>query len=103
MTFLLPLLLALPFVSAEETEDSDGTIVVTGTRTEKPLGASPVATEVITREDIEASGAEDLGALLEEHPGVDTMRSYLGTSIRLQGLEPEHVLIMVNGERVIGM
>ena len=78
-------------------------MVVTATRTEIPLGDSPVATEVISREDIEESGTEDLAALLEDHPGVDITRSYLGSSIRLQGLEPEHVLILVNGHRVLGM
>jgi len=100
--------------SAEEAPDSatgeqenseaqtDETVVVTGTRTEMPLGDSPVAAEVITRSEIESSGAEDLAGLLEEHPGVDLVRSYLGTGIRLQGLEPEHVLILVNGKRVLG-
>ena len=87
----------------EATLDSSQTMVVTATRTEIPLGDSPVATEVISREDIEQSGTEDLAALLEDHPGVDITRSYLGSSIRLQGPEPEHVLILVNGHRVLGM
>src|ERR1043165_3688965 len=45
-------------------------IVVTGSRTERPLGEAPVATEVITREEIDESGAQNLGDLLEEHPGI---------------------------------
>ena len=90
LSYLLLVLNQTP-AFAEDAEAPDETIVVTATRTEMPLGASPIATEVITRDEIEQTGAEDLGALLEEHPGVDTTRSYLGTSIRMQGLEPEHV------------
>ncbi|MBN2797981.1 MAG: TonB-dependent receptor [Deltaproteobacteria bacterium] len=77
-------------------------IVVTGTRTPTLLGASPVAVELITRDEIEGSGAQDLAALLESHHGVEITRSFRGSALSLQGLEPEHVLILVNGERVLG-
>src|SRR4051812_40599369 len=36
-------------------------IVVAGSRTERPLGEAPIATEIITREEIEASGAQNVG------------------------------------------
>ncbi len=84
------------------TEEPSDTIVVTATRTSMRLQDSPVAAEVIVRDEIEQSGAEDLASLLEAHPGVDIERSYLGSSVRLQGLEPDHVLILVNGRRVLG-
>ena len=90
----------------EAAEDTRGVAsepyVVTATRTQVRLRDSPVSTEVIVREEIEQSGAKDLAGLLETHPGVELERSYLGTAIRLQGLEPEHVLILVNGQRVLG-
>ena len=91
---------------SEETEEHEredaAEIVVTGTRTAMPLGDSPVATEVISRLEIERSGAEDLAGLLEEHPGISLFRSYLGAGVRIQGMEPEHVLVLVDGERVLG-
>lgn len=77
-------------------------MVITGTRTERPRGESPVPVEVVDREAIEASGAEDLAELLEDIPGIDLQRNYLGAQLRLQGLEPEHVLITVDGVRQIG-
>jgi len=77
-------------------------IIVTGTRTPKPRGDSPIPVEVIDHDDIEASGAEDLAELLEDHPGIDLQRGMLGASLRMQGLEPEHVLITVDGNRLIG-
>jgi outer membrane receptor for ferrienterochelin and colicins len=77
-------------------------IVVTGSRTEHRLSEAPVATEVITAEEIRASGAESVADLLQTHPGLDVSRSFRGAGVRLQGLDPEHVLILVDGERVTG-
>ncbi len=58
-----------------ELRDEDLTlreVVVTGTRRETPIEDSPVQTEVISRADIETSGAETLAELLEEHAGPRT-------------------------------
>ena len=45
-------------------------VVVTGTRTERIFRNAPVATEVISRQDILDSGARNMGELLEQRPGV---------------------------------
>lgn len=76
--------------------------VVTATRTEQRAADVVVATEVITRREIEATGARDLAELLETQPGVELTQSFRGTGIRLQGLDPEYVLILVDGERIGG-
>ena len=88
--------------SEPEAEDADIEVVVTGTRTLQPVEDAPIATEVIARETIERSGAEDLAELLEEHPGIDLRRTVFGSSVRMQGLFPKHVLILVDGVRVLG-
>jgi outer membrane receptor for ferrienterochelin and colicins len=78
-------------------------IVVTGGRVEQRLSDAPVATEVISREEIERSGAEDLGEILEEHPGIQVSRdSFRGQSLSMQGLDRNRVLILVDGERILG-
>lgn len=77
-------------------------IVVTGSRTEKRLSETPVATEVISRRELEGSGATNLAEILEKHPGLTVERSTSGVGVRLQGLEIEHVLLLVDGERVTG-
>ena len=77
-------------------------VVVTGSRTEKRLADTPVATEVIDRDEITAMGAENMADILEEHPALDVFRSFRGAGVRVQGLDPEYVLILVNGERVAG-
>ncbi|MDG1479881.1 MAG: TonB-dependent receptor, partial [Myxococcota bacterium] len=70
--------LLLPLLSAALADGHDEEIVITGTRTEKPRGESPVPVEVIDRASIEASGAEDLAELLEDHPGVDLQQTMVG-------------------------
>ena len=79
-----------------------GDVVVTGTRTETPLADSPARLDVITRADIDRSGARDVGELLEEQIGVVVTRSFRGDSIQLGGLDPEYTLILVDGDRAPG-
>lgn len=91
--------------TSEDTKDDPhqvDDIVVTGSRTEQRLSDAPVATEVIRREDVETSGAEDVADLLASHTGIDLNQSFRGTSVRLQGLDAKHVLILVDGERLTG-
>ncbi|MBU72203.1 MAG: hypothetical protein CMN81_08830 [Spongiibacter sp.] len=79
------------------------TVVVTGTRTPYSLADAPVEVQLIGPEDIKASGARDVAELLEREGGVYASReSGRGTSIQIQGLSSEHVLVLVNGRRMIG-
>ena len=85
--------------------DESRTIVVTGARTEQAVGDSAVATQVIRREAIEASGAENLAELLEEQPGLQVLRAFAGAGgagVQMQGLDPKYTLILVDGQRATG-
>jgi outer membrane receptor for ferrienterochelin and colicins len=78
-------------------------VVVTGTRTEQSLSDAPVDVQLITAADIRNSGARDLAELLEREGGVHvTPVAARGTRIEMQGLSSEHVLILVDGRRMIG-
>ncbi|MNR82383.1 Colicin I receptor precursor [compost metagenome] len=77
-------------------------VVVTGTRTERRLADTPVATEVITRSEIEASGAVNVADLLMSRTGIEVFSALQGEGIRLQGLDSKHVLILVDGRRITG-
>lgn len=83
-------------------EDLVPRVVVTAARTEQPAESAAVATEVIDRAEIEASGARDAAELLEERAGLQVSRSFRGTELWLRGLDPEHTLFLVDGERVPG-
>lgn len=89
----------------DETEGAD-TIEVevsTGTRTDHAAARAPIATEVTTREELVGSGAENLGEALEEtSASIQTSQGFNGTSLRLRGLDAEHVLILIDGQRVTG-
>lgn len=77
-------------------------VVVTGTRTERRLADTPVATEVINRSEIEASGAVNVADLLTSRTGIEVFSALQGEGIRLQGLDSKHVLILIDGRRVTG-
>lgn len=78
-------------------------IVVTGTRTAHPLSDSPVEVQLITTEEIKDSGARDVAELLEREGGLTVTRvAGRGTSIEIQGLSSDQVLILVDGQRVVG-
>lgn len=97
------LLLAASAV-AQEASDDDlrlETIEVVGSRTDVEE-AEAGRGEVIDRERLERSGARDVGEVLEEYPGVLVSRSFRGDEILMQGLDPEYVLVLVDGIRVPG-
>lgn len=87
---------------AEDEDDDVRTIVVTGTRTERSLAETPVATQVVEREEIVLSGGENVAEVLEEAPGVVLSRGVGGTGIVLQGLDPRYTLVLVDGQRTTG-
>jgi outer membrane receptor for ferrienterochelin and colicins len=78
-----------------------GEITVTGTRTEKRLADSPVATEIITAEEIENSSAATLGQALDDY-GLMHSSNAMGDYIQLQGLGESRVLYLIDGRRVTG-
>ncbi|HVH12986.1 MAG TPA: TonB-dependent receptor, partial [Longimicrobium sp.] len=79
------------------------TVVATASRRLKTLGEAPVATEVVDRGRIESSGATDLAGVLALVPGVETQGGHpVGTGVYLQGLGSERVLVLVDGEPVVG-
>ena len=97
------LLLILP---AFATEDGESThhdeLVVTATRTPGRLGDSPVATEVVGRDALEGSGADTLAEVLERQPGLQVTRSFRGASVRMNGLDSDYVLVLIDGQPVQG-
>jgi outer membrane receptor for ferrienterochelin and colicins len=79
------------------------TVVATASRRLQTLGEAPVATEVVDRARIEASGATDLAGVLALVPGVEVQGGHpVGTGVYLQGLGSERVMVMVDGEPVVG-
>ena len=93
--------------SADDTSETDRaveleSVVVTATKTPQRLKETPVITNLITRAEIEATGAENVGEVLEHTAGIIIHRDGHGDGVQLQGLDSEYVLILVDGEPQVG-
>ena len=93
--------------SGDEPPETDSTVelepvVVTATKTPQRLEDTPVITNLITRAEIEATGAENIGEVLEHTAGIIIHRDGHGDGVQLQGLNSEYILILVDGEPQVG-
>ena len=87
----------------DEAEEAEGpAVVVTASRRAELATDATVATDVIDRATIDASGARDAGELLRSELGVRVSRSFRGQSVQMRGLDSEHVLVLVDGQRLTG-
>lgn len=78
-------------------------IVVTAARRAQRLRDVVTTTEVVTREDIERSGASDLASVLIEQAGIELQGGHpAGSGVMLQGLGSERVLVLLDGQPVAG-
>jgi outer membrane receptor for ferrienterochelin and colicins len=86
----------------DEAELGDEVIVVTGTRSAGTQRDSAIATRVVTRDQIEGSGAQTAAQALAMQPGVWISRGLGGAEATLHGLGGKYVLVLVDGQRQIG-
>lgn len=80
-------------------------VVITGTRTPKPLKEVPVLTRVITEENIQQLNPPDLKTLLEfELPGLQFGQAHGSglPELQFQGAAGGYVLFLLDGERLAG-
>ena len=78
-------------------------IVVTAARREQRLADVVVTTEVLGRADIEQSGAADLAAVLIEQTGIQLQGGHpTGAGVMLQGIGSERVLVLLDGQPLVG-
>lgn len=88
-------------------DDATTSVVVTGTRTPEQSQRATVKTDVVTRDEAEQRGATNVAEALSTQPGVQVnpgAYGYLGTvsPIQIQGFDLNRVLILEDGEPVIG-
>ncbi len=78
-------------------------ITVTGTRTAKHLKDAPVITQVINSHDIETRGLTTVTDVLKDDmPGIDFQQHGYGIDIKMQGLDANYILFLIDGERIAG-
>jgi outer membrane receptor for ferrienterochelin and colicins len=87
----------------EETSYDINTVVVTGTRTEKSLKDVPILTNVISKSQIESTGAINIrDALSLSLPNINFHSSVTGMSMQLAGLEAKYTVFLMDGEKISG-
>src|SRR4029079_17484951 len=91
---------------AKDTRDGD-VVVVTGTRTPERSQRATVKTDVITREEADRRGATNVAEALATQPGLVVnpgSYGFLGgvSALQIQGFDRDRVLILEDGERVVG-
>lgn len=78
-------------------------VVVTGSRTARPIKMSPVTTQVLGGKALVDAGYSNLQqALQQETPGLNIQKMGFGNEISMQGLDARHVLFLMDGERMTG-
>ncbi len=87
----------------KETSIDLNAVVVTGTRTEKSLANTPVLTQSISIRELENKDVTSITDALEfAVPGIEFESHAQGKSISLQGIDPQYMLFLVDGERLAG-
>ncbi|MXW85263.1 MAG: TonB-dependent receptor plug domain-containing protein, partial [Boseongicola sp. SB0667_bin_21] len=84
-------------------QDDPITVIVTASRSAETVDETLVPVTVITREQIERSGATTLPEVLSTVPGVVIVRNGGAgqqASVLLRGTESRHVLVLIDGVRV---
>jgi outer membrane receptor for ferrienterochelin and colicins len=77
-------------------------VVVSGARREERSADTAADTTVLRRAELQASGAQTVADALDQLAGVEMVREATGSHVRLQGLDPEHTLVVLDGQRLAG-
>ncbi len=93
--------LSMPVLAAEQDNTvSTKDVVVTATKTEAEVKAVPQAVEVITSEDIQRLGANDVLTALSLANNLNLSRAGMtGNAVSLRGMSTNHTLILIDGKR----
>ncbi len=76
-------------------------VVVTATRAERKLRNVAVPVILVNQQTIRQSGSLRLNNILAEQTGLYITNSF-GNGVQLQGLAPDYVMILIDGEPLIG-
>lgn len=76
-------------------------VVVTATRTERPMGSLPMPVTVINKGQIQQMGSLRLNDVLREQTGLALVTDH-GQGVQIQGFGPEYTMILLDGEPLVG-
>ena len=78
-------------------------VEITSSRKETRISDSPILTHIISSKELESSSALDFYQAIQMIiPNVMFAPDYHGTNLKIQGLDSEYVLILIDGDRIAG-
>lgn len=90
-------------IAMEQSYNNIGQVVVTGTGTHRRMTDSPVPVSVITAKEISNANVSTLeDALVKLSPNISSYTNGMGTTMSLNGINEDYVLILENGKRLAG-
>ena len=90
-------------IKLKETSLLMNDIVVTSTKNGYLLRDVPITTEVISRKEIEASGAITLSDIILQRSGISASYNLDGSpTFKMLGLDQKHILVLENGTPITG-
>ncbi|MDR0600776.1 MAG: TonB-dependent receptor [Treponema sp.] len=87
--------------AAEDVENKNPVLVVTGAKVEQDIGETVEAVEVITAGEIARSGAKTVAEALQAIPGV-VVYDHPQASVMMQGFEGAYVKVLIDGMEITG-
>jgi outer membrane receptor for ferrienterochelin and colicins len=106
---IFPLFFSFDILSQEQKdkeknlwEKESNPIVVTGSRAERRLKDSTVATEVISKDRIQQTGARDVAEVLQTQIGINVVPFFGGSQIQMLGLDSKYILMLFDSQRIAG-
>lgn len=80
-----------------------GAVVVTAARREQRLADAVVETELISRAELERTGATDVAAALVERSGLQLDGGVpAGAGVQMRGFDSRRVLVLIDGQPLVG-
>jgi outer membrane receptor for ferrienterochelin and colicins len=105
-TFVIPVSVPLNgdlMIKLKQVEFDIDQVVVTGTRSPKPLKETPVLTQVISSSQIASSDLYSIEQALEQTvSGIDFEHTSSGPSVTMMGLPSNYILFLRDGNRIAG-
>lgn len=90
-------------IRLENSHVNVGQVVVTGTGTHRRMKDSPVPVSVITSQDIRQANLLNMEDILTKmNPAFAFVTSGMGTTMSLNGLSDDYILVLENGRRLAG-
>lgn len=93
-------LLAMSLTNANDVQNVDlGDVVVTATGFETDVKDIPASVDIVTQEELEERPIRDLGAAIENVPGVEVQTDKTGQStISIRGFDNNYTLVLIDGK-----